>query len=348
MEEGRPVRAAPLSWWTDESCQGAPHAVPGTLLLARGGGGGEHSSVLSHHGPRPAYQTAHSYAHSRARLRAHSGAHTGVRNLMPLLAVLVMLLGAFTGAPQTAGAMQASSVPAPTAARPPFSLGEALEYRVHVARGGDVGKGQMRVEGPVMEQGVLTWRLVFDMEAGKGMIRAVDRTTSWLDPARFAVVRFEKSERHPLSRSEEHVTMDLDAGTWNERGNVRSHRLGSALPLDELSFIYFLRTLPLGRDTSFSFNRHFDPSRNPTIVHVKGEELVQTPVGIFRTRIIEMHVRDPKRYRGIGIIRFNLDTADCHVPVRIRSSMPLLGATTLTLIGWISPPRYPGAMSCEQ
>lgn len=265
---------------------------------------------------------------------------------MPLLTVLVLMIGLLAGTPRSASAQQAPSH-APNSSRPPFPIGEALEYRVHVARGGNVGKGQMRVEGPVMEQGVRTWRLVFDMEAGKGMIRAVDRTVSWLDPVRFAVLRFEKTERHPLSRSEEHVTMNLEAGTWQETGEGESHRLGSELPLDELSFIYFLRTLPLDRDTTFRFDRHFDASRNPTFVHVKGEELVETPVGIFRTRIVEMHVRDPKRYRGTGIIKFNIDVADCHVPVRIRSSMPMLGATTLTLIGWVSPPRYPGAMSCE-
>lgn len=259
----------------------------------------------------------------------------------------IALIGATFGVPSAAPAMQAV-VPAPVTPRPPFPVGEALEYDVHVARGGDVGKGQMRVEGPVMEQGVRTWRLVFDMDAGKGPVRAIDRTISWLDPARFAVLRFEKTERHPLSRSEESVTMDLAAGTWNQRGEPRSHRLGSPLPLDELSFIYFLRTLPLTRDTTFRFNRHFNAERNPTIVHVKGEELVETPVGIFRTRVVEMLVRDPKRYRGTGLIRFNIDVADCHVPVRIRSSMPILGVTTLTLTGWVSPPRYPGAMSCDE
>jgi hypothetical protein len=234
----------------------------------------------------------------------------------------------------------------PAAIRPPFPLGEALRYRVHVAVGGNVGEGQMRVEGPVAEGDVTTWRLVFDMEAGRGPIRAVDRTVSWLDPVRFRSVRFEKTERHPLSRSEEKVSIDLAAGTWRD-GEGPSHRLGHADPLDELSFLYFLRTIPLDRDTTFQVSRHFDAARNPTTIRVMGEELVETPVGIFRTRVVEMDVRDPKRYRGTGTIRLNLDTADCRVPVRIVSRMPLLGTTTLLLTGWVSPPRYPGAMSCD-
>ncbi len=240
------------------------------------------------------------------------------------------------------------------ASRPPFPLGEALNYRVHVARGGNVGHGQMRVEGPITDGEELTWRLVFEMQAGRGPIRASDRTVSFLDPVRFAMTRFEKTERHPLSRSRERVVVSRERGEWydaEEHETAESaewHTLGHTAPLDELSFLYFLRTIPLNRDTTFQVSRHFDASRNPTTIRVMGEELVETPVGIFRTRVVEMDVRDPKRYRGIGTIRLNIDTADCHVPVRIVSQMPILGATTLLLVGWVSPPRYPGAMSCEQ
>jgi hypothetical protein len=261
-----------------------------------------------------------------------------------------VILRALLGLCLTPLAALAQAEPAP---RPPFPLGEALNYRVHLAVGGNVGQGQMRVEGPVTDADVVTWRLVFEMQAGRGPIRAMDRTVSWLDPQRFAITRFEKTERHPLSRSTERVVVSHSRGAWYDAEAAETpdsddwHKLGSPLPLDELSFLYFLRTIPLGRDTTFQVSRHFDAARNPTTIRVMGEELVETPVGIFRTRIVEMDVRDPKHYRGVGTIRLNIDTADCHVPVRIVSRMPVLGATTLLLTGWVSPPRYPGAMSCE-
>jgi hypothetical protein len=265
------------------------------------------------------------------------------------LAVLTTALAAASSLGVPLAAQQASlraDAPAPRP-RPPFPIGEALEYSVHVSVGGTVGSGQMRVEGPVAERDVSTWRLVFDMRAGRGPVRAVDRTVSWLEPTRFRITRFEKTERHPLSRSEEKVSIELGQGTYRDEIDGREHDLGSRAPLDELSFIYYLRTIPLQRDTTFEVSRHFDPARNPTVIRVRGEELVETPVGIFRTRIVEMDVRDPKRFRGVGTVRFNIDTADCHVPVRIVSRMPVLGATTLLLTGWVSPPRYPGAMPCD-
>lgn len=227
----------------------------------------------------------------------------------------------------------------------PFAPGEALTYQVRVSRVGDVGTGRMWIEGPMMEGHTLVWRLRFEMEAGRGPIRASDRTSSWLDPVQFGIVRFEKSERHVLSRSDERVTIERETQRWSDASG-RTGPLGHAAPLDELSFIYLLRTLPLDSGTVQRIERHFDAERNPTIVRVVGRDTLTTPAGIFRTRVVEMEVRDPKRYRGTGVIRFHIDEGGCRMPIRIESRMPVLGVTTLTLTGWSHPPRYPGAELC--
>lgn len=218
----------------------------------------------------------------------------------------------------------------------PFPVGEVLDYRVNVAFGGNIGQGQMRVEGPVMERGVPTWRLVSEMKAKRAFVKATDRTTSWIDPVKFATIRFEKSERHPLSSSDELVEMDLVAGTWrDDKGAAQS--LGSPLPLDELSFLYFLRTIPLDKEGAYTFNRHFDEARNPTMVTVGAEEVVETAAGSFTTRVVIMHVRDPKHYKGVGLIKLNIETSSCRIPVRIVSKMPIVGTTTLTLVSRSGP-----------
>src|SRR5688572_15049082 len=123
------------------------------------------------------------------------------------------------------------------AAMLPFQPGEALTYQVRVSRVGDVGTGRMWVEGPTTGGNTPVWRLRFEMEAGKGPIRASDRTSSWLDPSRFAILRFEKVERHVLSRSVERVTIDTLTKRWSD-ADGRSGPLGSDAPLDELSFMY--------------------------------------------------------------------------------------------------------------
>ncbi len=161
-------------------------------------------------------------------------------------------------------------------------MGDVLGHRVNVSRAGNVGQGQMCVERPVLKRGTLTWRLVFVMQAQRGPIKAIDRTTSWIDPTTFATTRFEKTEKHPLSRDHETVEIDAASSTWT-RNTGAWQALATPLPLDELSFMYFLRSLPLEQIGTFTFSLHFDETRNPTVVYVRGEELVDTPAGVFRS-----------------------------------------------------------------
>jgi hypothetical protein len=60
-------------------------------------------------------------------------------------------------------------------------------------------------------------------------------------------------------------------------------------------------------------------------------EKVALPSGVFATVLVEMHVRDGRRFNGAGVIRFNLtDDADRY-PVRIETAMPAVGAMVLEL-----------------
>ena len=102
-------------------------------------------------------------------------------------------------------------------------------------------------------------------------------------------------------------------------------------PLDELSFVYFLRTLRLADGDTYSFDRHYDTARNPIRIRVVGRGPVRVPAGEFRAIEVEMRVRDARQYGGEGLIRLHL-TDDAHrTPVRIESRIPRAGHMTLLL-----------------
>ncbi|MBV9880703.1 MAG: DUF3108 domain-containing protein, partial [Gemmatirosa sp.] len=170
------------------------------------------------------------------------------------------------GAPGAPGASGASS--AAGGARLPFFVGETLSYRVRVGRMGNVGRTTMIVDTAQTLRGTPAWVLRFDFHAKVGPIGAVDRTESWLDPVRLTALRFRKHERHPLSKHDERVELDPDAHRWIADDGTTGV-IASDAPLDELSFMYVLRTLPLGDSASVTrYVRHFDPARNPTLVRV--------------------------------------------------------------------------------
>jgi hypothetical protein len=240
--------------------------------------------------------------------------------------VLLVLLALAT-IPVTCAPARAQTAPA--ADELPFAVGERLSYRVRIAKLGTVGRGTMWVEGPVDVRGVGAYRLRSDIRARLGLVTATDQTESWLDPSRLASLRFQKRERHPLSTHDEAVELYPAERRW-ERADAGGRSLTDA-PLDELSFMYFLRTIPLAAKATYRFDRHYEPARNPTTIHVLRRERLETGAGTFNTVLIEMRVKDARRYRGEGIIRINFTDDARRIPVRIESAMPVFGTAVLLL-----------------
>lgn len=214
----------------------------------------------------------------------------------------------------------------------PFAPGERLTYLVQFARFGGVGRSTMWIEGPTAVRGSDTWRLRFDFTARVGPVKAEDRTSSWLDARRVTSLRFLKHERHPLSRHDEEVELFPDTRRWENKDGSGGDS-PTDLPLDELSFMYFLRTLPLDTETTWRFSRHYDAERNPTLVRLVKREEVESPAGRFRTVQLEMRVKNPRVYKngGEGVIRVSLTDDACRIPVRIESSMPVVGTAVMLL-----------------
>lgn len=143
----------------------------------------------------------------------------------------------------------------------PFNIGERLTYRVRVGRTGSTGEAVMAVSGPVGVRGVTTEVLSFDVTARVGLMRVTNRSKSWLDPLRMSALQFWKQESRPFGHSDQSVEINGADRRWTERGGESGTTLSDA-PLDELSFIYYLRTLQLAPGASLQVSRHFDPVKN--------------------------------------------------------------------------------------
>jgi uncharacterized protein DUF3108 len=218
----------------------------------------------------------------------------------------------------------------PEAAILPFSVGERLTYEVTVSKGSKVGTATMWVEGPVDVRGVSTYVLRFDSKIRIAFLTAISRSSSWFDPLRGSSLRFLKHERNPLTHDDESVDFFPDQKQWRSaKGDTGQSP--SSTPLDELSFIYFIRTLPLTPGATYHFDRHFDTARNPIAVSVIRREVIPTPMGELKVILVEMRVRDPRHYKGEGVIRIHITDDDCRLPARIESTMPVVGTAVLTI-----------------
>lgn len=211
----------------------------------------------------------------------------------------------------------------------PFAVGEVLSYRAVSGRFGTIGTGTLRVDGPEEVRGYSTIRLSFDFKGRVGPFRVEDRTRSWLAPAEMTSLRYQKRERSPLGARDEDVEVFPAERRWTS-GGARGGETDVAAPLDELSFLYHIRCLPLEDGRTHTLTRHFDPSRNPVVVRVLRRERTTVPAGEFQTVVVEMRVKD-SRFGGKGALVLYLTDDARHLPVRIESSAPWLGATRLLL-----------------
>lgn len=234
--------------------------------------------------------------------------------------VLRVWLG-ILGMARAAGAQPAGDLP--------FAPGERLAFEGRV-RTGIAGGGALWVEGPVVFRGASIWILHSDMEGRIGPLRASERSASWFDPARVTALRYAVHERRLLRGHDDAVEIHAGEKRWRAADGAEGV-LETSMPLDELSFLYFVRTLPLPDDTIMTFARHFDRERNPTVVHVVGREEIEVGAGRFRAVLVEMRVRDARRYRGEGTIRIHLSDDRCRLILRLESRVPDAGVASLAL-----------------
>ncbi|HEX8906671.1 MAG TPA: DUF3108 domain-containing protein [Longimicrobiaceae bacterium] len=209
----------------------------------------------------------------------------------------------------------------------PFAPGEACTYRGSGPLG-RMGSGTFAVETDQVD-GRGMYLLRFDFRGRLGIVGVENHTRSWFDPAETASVHFTKTERSPISTKRQDIRMDPQSRRWT--GGQEAGEMPTDSPLDELSFVYFLRTLRLADGDSYSFNRHYDQARNPVRVRVIGRGKIRVPAGEFNTIEVEMRVRDAHHYNREGVIQFHFTDDARRIPVRMESQIPVAGRMVLSL-----------------
>lgn len=214
-------------------------------------------------------------------------------------------------------------------AHPSFVPGETLVYHVRMGALAS-GKGEMRVGQSELRGDRKTYFLSFEVRGGFGPFRMEGRTHSWVDAATLAAVRFHKYERSPFGSSTRTVDLEAPSGMWRADDGAEGI-MPTADPLDELSFLYYLRSLPLPDGARYGVTRHFERARNPVIISVVARENIRVPAGSFDVIVVDMHVPTDGHLEDGSAIRLYLTDDERRVPVRIESSVRHVGRVVLTL-----------------
>jgi hypothetical protein len=201
------------------------------------------------------------------------------------------------------GALGAGSVPGASSAAPteqlrsesanampvPFRVGERLTYAVNFG-GLQIGTAQMSVLGVEDVRGRPSYHVLFTIEGGMPLLRVQDRYESWIDTATLASRRHVQEIREGGYRRNTRYEIYPEQRRYREN-DEDSLRASVAHPLDEGSFVYFIRAVHVPVGQTREFHQYFKPDRNPVIIRALRRDTVEVPSGRYPTVVVRPSIR---------------------------------------------------------
>jgi hypothetical protein len=219
----------------------------------------------------------------------------------------------------------------PFAAPAPFGPGEHLEYKVKVGIF-NAGDGYMSVLGLDEHEGNPVYRVNLGITGGVGPARVNDMYHTWFDVTTLQTWRYIRDIDEVGYQSYRHWEFYPDIMRWERIDFDRGGDLGSALPLDEIAFIYYIRTLPLEVGKTYTLNRYFKEDGNPVKVIVLRKDQRETEGVLYNTIVVSPEIQTDGLFGqgGEGEIHFTDD--ERRIPVYVKSDIPNFpGSLTLHL-----------------
>jgi hypothetical protein len=241
-----------------------------------------------------------------------------------LVAATALAAGSGRAAPRAAPPPPSQD---PVPLKVPFAPGERLEYDVKfgIFR---VGRATMEVVGVDTVRGEPTYHVIFAIRGRAIFYSLTDTLESWFSVRDLTSRRFvqNNNENGKLYYHSYEIYPELGYFVQDEKDTMPT----TPEPLDEASFFYFARTVPLEVGQTYEFPRYFRPDRNPVTLQVLSEDSVNTPAGRFAAIVIRPVFKSRGLFSEGGRAQVYLAADSTRIPLLIRSWMAI-GNLTMSL-----------------
>lgn len=245
---------------------------------------------------------------------------------------LPVLAFALLGAVNEASARQSaarSAAPAPV----PFGDGERAEYQVRLG-GVSVGSGSMEILGLEELRGNLTYHAQLRVSGGLPLLRVDDRFESWIDVNGLYSRRFRQNQRELNFRRNRTYEFFPEQGTYQLLNSEDQGPLPHNEPLDDVSFLYYARTLPLRVGDRYELDRYFKADGNPVVLEVVRRETITVPAGTFNTVVVRPTIKTDGLFGEGGEAEVYFTDDARRLLVQMRSKVPLVGSLSLHMTAY--------------
>lgn len=241
-----------------------------------------------------------------------------------LAAAFVMASVAVGMRSSDAGAQANTAAPSvslpPNAAKVPFSVGEKLEYEVRFGSM-KVGNGSMEVKDIVNVRGRASWHATFRYSGSLVVAKVNDSHETWFDVETLSSRRFHQNIDNPGYDRQRRYEIFPERGMFKEGDKAEEPTVQQ--PLDDASFLYFVRTLPLEVGKTYSFPRYFKAQGNPVTIRVLRKETVKVPAGQFNTVVLQPTFRSKGLFSEGGKAEVYITDDASRLMVQLKSKLSI-------------------------
>ena len=217
-----------------------------------------------------------------------------------------------------------------SAAPVPFGPGETAEYQVKMGMF-NVGTGHMTVHGVERVRGHSTYHVSMGVSGGRLGLRVNNLYQSWMDIRTLASRRFIQDQHEIRTQRVRHFEIYPEEGRYERMDVEDSGKLITDVPLDDISFVYYARTLPLEVGDVYTLEQYFREERNPVVLQVLRREEVTVPAGTFQTIVIRPILQAGGLFGEGGEAEVYLTDDEHRIMIMMRARVPVLRSITLLL-----------------
>jgi hypothetical protein len=208
--------------------------------------------------------------------------------------------------------------------------GERARYELRLA-GRTVGTGVLEVLGVEQVAGHNTLHARLQVSGGVLFAKVNDRFDSWIDPDRLFSRRFVQDQKELTNKRYRDYHLSPEQKSYRQADTGEQEPLGTSEPLDDVSFLFYARTLPLHVGDVDTIPRYFKQGRD-VILRVLRKERVTVPAGTFETIVVQPTITNAGGLFGQGghaEVYFTDDAA--RTLVMLKSRVPVIGSLSLHL-----------------
>jgi hypothetical protein len=226
----------------------------------------------------------------------------------------------------------------------PFCVGERFTYDVKLGPF-KAGRGSMEVTGLDTLRGRTVWRTVFRVKGGILGYKADNTMESWIDTVTKFSLRFTQDFEQTGKDRKKVYEIFPERSVYQEPDKPEQPSVPD--PLDDASFIYFIRTVPLEIGRTYSFERYFRPNKNPVRIKVLRRETVKVPAGTYQTIVVQPIIKSKGIFSEDSKAEIWFSEDANRIMVQLKADLPvgslnlyLTSATppTVSLPNLVSPP----------